>query len=134
MAFKFTKEDLARRDEYVTNLRAEWRRVDKAVEAYNAAMSENKAELEKLIGHYNNELGEASGWMEDVCSRLSAEYDEKSEKWQESERGEAVRSWIDELEGLDLEWEVSPDLPEELQLDEPEHADTLDQIEVEVQS
>jgi hypothetical protein len=44
-----------------------------------------------------------------------------------------VRSWIDELEGLDLE-ETSVDLPEELQLDEPEHADTLDQIEVEVQS
>lgn len=38
--------------------------------------------------------------LRDEYDRLEAEWDERSETWQDSDRGNAVRSWLDTIESL----------------------------------
>jgi hypothetical protein len=57
--------------------------------------------------------------------QMRREYDERPERWQQGDTGQAVSSWIDEWEGLDLGEvdEVSIDPVEEPEVN---HADELE--------
>lgn len=41
-------------------------------------------------------LNELSGYLED----LREQYEEMSDKWKDSEKGEAIEDWLDTLDGL----------------------------------
>jgi len=61
------------------------------------------AELGTAISALNGVLEEARDWAENVTSRCRDEFNDKSEKWQEGERGTEAEEWIAGLEGLEIE-------------------------------
>jgi len=97
------------------------------VEAFNTALDTERAEVNEAVVEYNKALEDAKSLIEELHSDMESEYDDKSERWQESENGELAREWIDELENIDLdtlsEYESNPLL-------EPDtgHADALEAL------
>lgn len=129
MAFKLTKAEEARLDSLI----------DKAVTEVGK-LEDGKSELEeaitKLIDAFNDRylapfnefMSEARGFVEDIQNERQDEFDDKSERWQESERADSARTWIEAyenaVEGLDdlglveappVDLEI-PDVAEELNL------------------
>ena len=51
------------------------------------------AAVEAAVAAYNAALAEASEFAQEVSGRIGDDIDEKSEKWQESEKGEAAGAW-----------------------------------------
>lgn len=98
MAFKLSRDMKDRRDLIVADLEKHKQAISDAITGYNTALEDARDFLSNdLVGHFNDE------------------FDDKSEKWQEGERGEATRTWIDEFDSLANDFE---------DIDEP---DTLDE-------
>lgn len=76
-----------------------WQKVAEAQEAYNALVSEAKELVEGLR------------------DEVETYYDERSEKWQESDRGQVYQGWLQEFQQIDLE---EADLEEPPELDIPD--------------
>ena len=95
MAFKLDKQDTARRDKLVEELRDGRGVLEDAVSTFNAAVEELKAPLLAALEKYNEIVEEARGFVEDIASTADGQFDDKSEKWQEGDKGQAARNWID---------------------------------------
>lgn len=76
-------------------------KISKKVFAELAALHEA---ARAALGSYENKLAE-------IRDELSSEYDDKSERWQESDKGQEVRSWLDDIEQAASDAE-SIELPE----------------------
>ena len=61
-----------------------------AIDEYNAATTDPRAAVESALKEYNEALAEAKGFAEDIANEAESEFDNKSEKWQEGDRGQAV--------------------------------------------
>lgn len=85
MAFKFTKADTAT----LTKFREE---IGTKAEAVNDAIRDLNELLEQL-----------RNWKEEKTEALREAFSEKSDKWQEGEKGEAVNNWIETIENLDAD-------------------------------
>jgi len=135
MAFRLTRAEENRRDYLRDQLieakglleeevDAECRAIENAVEAINAAHT-----------RYNEMVQEAHGFIEDIISERENEFDDKSERWQEGDRGQAARSWIDSLqESLDELCDLEPiviELPDGA--DYPDHAAVMDDLPEEME-
>jgi len=126
MAWSFTKQDRQRRDEIVadlnkaeTELQAEHALVTAAIEAFNVK-----------VDAYNAACGEARGFVDDMVSQIDSDMADKTERWQESDKGQAVEAWKGELEGVDLD-DIEPlEIPD---LPDLEHATTLEGLPEEVE-
>lgn len=106
--------------------------LDTAIGAYNAAMEEAWTAVDEALGAYNETLSEARELRGDIVDQIQNHIDDKSEKWQDSDKGQAYESWRQQWEQIDLE-EVEIDKPDELELnaDNPEglFADVPQEIE-----
>ena len=89
---KLSKDDIKRRDAHVKKLTATKADIESAVSDLNTAIDE-----------YNNELEVARGWIEDLVSSIDEYISEKSDDWQESDRGSAFATWKDDLEAIEFE-------------------------------
>lgn len=134
MAFKLTKGELAERDTHVEKLRALAGRIEDEVAEANGKLGDLLQPVREAITAYNTYLTEAvSGFTSNVGNRLTEEMDEKSEKWQESEKASAVSALIQEWESVALD-EID-DLDEmEIAVEIPENADALDGISLEAEA
>lgn len=60
-------------------------------------------ELTKLHSAVAEAITAYRNKLDEVYQEFNGDYDDKSEKWQEGEKGEAVKSWLDEMsEQLDV--------------------------------
>jgi hypothetical protein len=130
MAFKLDKGEIARRDGYANDLRETASKLEDAVREYNEAVMTLRAPIETLLAEYNEKLEEARGFAEDIATTAEGAFDDKSEKWQEGDKGQAVAEWKDawtsiELEPMEIVW------PEDLEDPELEHAFMLEALPVE---
>lgn len=64
--------------------------------------------LAAAIDLYNSAAREAEDFVKDVAQKFEDEFDDKSDKWKESEAGEAAREFIDEWLGADLDQVKAP--------------------------
>jgi chromosome segregation ATPase len=55
-------------------------------------------EFNSMIEEENQEIQELVEEMEEKISDFRSDWDDRSERWQESERGQAVETWISSLE------------------------------------
>lgn len=105
---------------------------ERAALAFAAAEAEAiHAEIEDLIAQYNADIAAlverfadatdiARGLVEDAASAADVYFDDKSEKWQEGDRGQAYQAWQGRLqdvaeaigERLEAEEPSAPDLPD----------------------
>jgi uncharacterized protein YidB (DUF937 family) len=61
------------------------------------------APLIDAISAYNEKVEEFNSVMEDVVSEAQSYFDDRSEKWQEGDAGEAYSSWISALENTRID-------------------------------
>src|SRR5262245_48455400 len=130
--FKLSKAEIDRRQELVDQLTELRGKLEDAVSEFNSKVEELKAPVTSALEAYNEALGEARSFAEDIASEGDSARDQKSDKWQESERGEASRGWVEEWQNVsldDIEIEFADDLP----FDAPSHAEDLDGLPVELE-
>lgn len=120
---QLTKADLTARTERATAIHTAQAKLEKAVEAYNAAALAAREVVEQAIQGLNDAIADANAWIEEVRARMNEHFDDRSEAWQESEAGEAYENWLREYVALD---EVEADFPDELELPESDAAENLE--------
>lgn len=78
------------------------------------AFKVNKAQMERLK-KILNQAEDDHAFMEEMASNMQSEWDDKSEKWQEGENGEAAAELITQLEGIRDAAEALKDAVEEIE-------------------
>lgn len=131
MAFKLTKEEQKARDAHLVELQEKWQDIEQAVEKGREAINEAFAHVCSAISAYNEARNAADTWREEVASRLRGEYDDKSETWQESDRGQEVSAFVDEWENIENSEVDEPEIPD-LDLPDGEYHNNLEALPSEV--
>lgn len=121
MAIKLTKDEAKDRDRWVETLQKASANLHEAVDEYNAKAQTLHASLEDAIDvyntgiqeardalalaaeAYNHTLAEIKDFAEGVKDRCQVEWDARSAKWQDGERGTAAQQFIDAWEELEGE-------------------------------
>ncbi len=98
-----TKELAAERDVMVAKLSAARSTLDTAIEAHNEAVRAAHAALDAAAAEYNEAIEEARGFAGDVAREADEAIGERSDKWQESEKGKAAQEFAETWEGVCLE-------------------------------
>lgn len=88
------------------------------------------SKVEDAMSEYNGALSDARDFIDEKHTAFEDEYGEKSEKWQEGDRGSAARDWIDSFESVDLE-DAELDAPDSLEEVSGEGLDALENLETE---
>ena len=102
--FKLTKAQCTERDGFAKKLSDA---SDKVVDA---------------VAEYNATLEAAREFCVDIAQLGQDEWDDKSEKWQESDRGTDCGGWIDQWRDVDLEAVEEPEFPHGAMDELPESA------------
>jgi hypothetical protein len=103
------------RDVICQQLRTQYEALEEAVDAFNAAMEAQWEGVANALEAYNSTVEQANEWLSMVSSEIEAYMSDRSEKWQDSERGQAYEQWKNEFESNDLE-AVELDMPAALEL------------------
>jgi chromosome segregation ATPase len=111
VVFKISKQRLAERDALAADLRKKGEALNVAISAFNQAIEPASQAVHEALEDYNEILEKARTLASSVTEAAQEEFDAKSEKWQDSDTGIRVRSWIEQ-------WEVSLD-DVDLSLPEP---------------
>lgn len=91
------------------------RKLQDAVEEYNAVVTSAFAELKQKADDYNEVIQALNQECSDIRTQISDAHDSRSEAWQESDKGDAFRSWLEDWD-IDFD-EVDFDEPDELEFD-----------------
>lgn len=117
MAFKLNKQEDARKSELEQELEQLVGSATDGLEELREKIGELVEEFnEKYVTPLGDKMDEARGFVEDIQNERQEEFDDKSERWQEGERGEAAQSWLQQ-------WEQGAS---ELDTPEPLEAPTID--------
>jgi hypothetical protein len=127
MSFKLTKQEDAQRAKLQVALSDARAILDAKIEDVNDALQTAVDALEGAITDYNSALDDARNFVVDIVSQAEEDFSDKSERWQEGERGEIVRAWIDEWDNAQLDDIDAPEI-ERIAIDADDHADILDQL------
>lgn len=83
------------------------------------------SEFDEVFMEYQTALGDARDVIDVIAAEAESYYDEKSEKWQEGEKGESYSEWMDRLREISAFEE--PERPEI----QPLYLGVPDEVEVE---
>lgn len=133
MAFKLTRDELKQKQEHIDKLTESFHGLEAAIEIYNSGLSALRDKLREEISTYNDSLSEAKDFMADIASDRDSEFSDKSERWQEGEKGQAAQEWYQEWENAELD-EFDPELPDDIEFNGENPADVLDQLQDEASS
>jgi len=110
---KLTKIQVQEKAELLEELQKAESTLASRVEAYNEKMREEFTSVEESLGTLNSVIERVNNFMTDVGTSCQDEFDGKSEKWQEGERGQAaadfISTWSDTIDEAELE------MPDELE-------------------
>jgi hypothetical protein len=130
VTFKLSKQDIQRRSSYVEDLEKAWGELGHAIGTYNEAVAKLREPVDQAAAKYNEVLGEAKAFVEDIASQADSDFDEKSEKWQESDKGEAAGEYRDAWQNIELD-ELTLDWPDAFGIQDPDHVCELGELPVE---
>ena len=125
MTFKVSREQLTKRDALAAELRRKAETLNIAIAEFNKGIEPLVQAVAEAQADYNETLEAARTLTGNVAEAAQEEFEAKSERWQESDKGIEVRTWIEQ-------WEMSLDdielaLPEPLEeIDPEEHAGELE--------
>ena len=102
MAFKLSRDQLAARDALATVLRGKAETLNIAIAAFNRGVEPLSRAVGEALNDYNGILETARTLAGSISETAQGEFDAKSERWQDSEKGIQVRTWIEQ-------WEMSLD-------------------------
>ena len=121
MAFKLSKQQLAERDALAVDIREKTKTLNAAIAAFTQAIEPLSRAVVEAQDDYNAILEKARALVSGVTEAAHDAFDARSERWQESNPGISVRSWIEQWE-LSLD-DIDLEVPEPLtEVDPEEHA------------
>jgi chromosome segregation ATPase len=97
--------------------------IRKAIETYNNALTEHRDRIEAARTEYNERMDRLHEIYDELHGDAQSYYDERSEKWQQSDAGQSYEQWRDKLEATAQEL-VALDEIEIPDLDEPDLFDS----------
>lgn len=100
---RLSKQQERERAALVKRLADAGRLVEVRFAALVSELAELTAPVNEAISAYNLLLLEAAAFAEAIGEDCRAAFDEKSERWQESDRGQEAESFISEWEGFDAD-------------------------------
>jgi hypothetical protein len=103
MAFKLNKGQLSAKNSLEEDLRTAKSSLESAVEQANEAIAEHVAAVNAAVTHYNGVLETIKTFVEERKDEWQTAFDAKSESWQETGRGEAALSLIEEWGGFEAD-------------------------------
>lgn len=124
MAFKMSKAQIKERDEKVAALETAATNLKQEIEESNTRLTEIRENIEAKVNEYNSALEDAKEFMNNIGNDARSEFDDKSEKWQEGDRGQEVSSWIDELENFSPD-EIKVELPDDIEEPDLDHGEEI---------
>lgn len=114
-----------KKQEVLSRLQNAFDDLQEAVDIFNSVVNVGWTNLQIPINNYNEAISEANEWQSGIATEIQDYIDEKSEKWQEGEKGQAYASWKEqyeeELETVELE------KPDEVTFDNDNPSELLDQ-------
>lgn len=102
------------------------KKIEAGIRKYNQTLSELFNQIQADKQDYESELEETNEFLESVHSEMQEYFDERSEKWQESEKGSAYQDWMDEWNSPLNEVELPE--PQELLIEGLDAAEILDNL------
>lgn len=105
------KQTRARIEELQEKINAAAENVTNVADDINGKIADLFGPLEDAVREYNDLVSEYNGVLDDLVSEIESYYDDKSEKWQEGERGQAYMEWKDNVEQCKLEEASDPEPP-----------------------
>ena len=124
---RLSKTQLAEKVRLLERLREAGSKIEEALADFNRKVEEAKAPVEQAVEEYNAVLAEAKAFAEGIAADAQSHYDDKSEKWQYGDRGQAYQAWVGEWENVNLD-DLDVELPAEVELPETNAVDELDGI------
>jgi hypothetical protein len=127
---KLTKSMIRSRDEIAAAIREAQNGLEKAVDAYNETIQKQKEIVEAALEKLNDNIADAETWREQVAADQEDYVANQSERWEESDAGQAYKSWQNDFT---ITFEaVSIDFPEKVEMPEGDAADNLEWLAEEV--
>ena len=118
MSFKLSKEQAAEREALAALLRKRAAALNIAIAAFNRGVEPFAEAVAEAQSEYNEILETARTLAGNIAEVAQEEFDAKSERWQEGEKGQQVREWFERWE-ISLD-DVDLDLPQPLEEIDPE--------------
>lgn len=112
MAFKMTKTEIKRVQELLGKIEAARDAVNSAVATFNDKVLELARPVDNAIADLNELRSEMYGIFEDIHNERSGEYDDRSERWQESDAASDAQTWLDEIEAHRDAYEEEVQMPD----------------------
>lgn len=127
MSFKLSKDECKQRTDLMAKLSEMRNAFETAIETYNETIQEARGSVEESAQALNDALEEARSFVADIANQGESDYAEKSERWQESDKGQAAQEWWQAWQELESSLEpVEIDFPDGITVDVEDHADLLD--------
>jgi hypothetical protein len=121
VVFKLSKRQLAERDLLAADLREKAAALNAAITGFNQTIEPLSRALAEVQDNYNATLEKARALASGVTEAARDEFEARSERWQGSDKGIQVRTWIERWE-VSLE-DIDVEIPEPLtEIDPDEHA------------
>lgn len=105
MAFRISKAERAELESFATRLTKEQADLEAVLSEQGAIIEAAYERINGAIDTYNGATADAKSFIEDIGSQAESDFEEKSDRWQEGERGEATREWIDAIDNVVSELE-----------------------------
>jgi hypothetical protein len=101
------------------------RAINAAIAAFNREVGPLARAVAETQANYNETVEQARTLASQISEAAQEVFDAKSERWQDSDNGTQVRTWIEQWE-MSLD-DIDLDLPEPLEeIDPDEHAHALE--------
>jgi hypothetical protein len=128
MPFKLTKDQITERAALAADLRRQGDALAAAIVAFNTAFGPVAELLTGAAAAYNQSLGSARNFAYAIAEEARGEFDDKSERWQEGDKGTEADAWIQQWEDASLD-DVDFEPPEPMEeIDPSAHAVTLEDL------
>jgi uncharacterized protein YukE len=122
---KLSKNQEARKTQLAADLQTAAQEVADAVDVFNDGVDLLKEELNAVVKAYNQRVEDANAFIAEIRTEISDFKENKSERWQEGEQGEAYQGWLNEWD-VELS-EIDVDTPDDV--DAPEFDDAIGVLE-----
>lgn len=104
MPLKLTKTDQTRKTELMAAAWEKHAAMCEQIDQFNSKAQEERAAIEAFAGTaYEDALTALREFAEGIAADANEAFAVKSERWQQCDKGEAARAWIDAYEAFDPE-------------------------------
>ena len=122
---KLSKGLIQERDHLVRELEEKRQALQEAVDDYNAKLQELNEELDGPLQEFNQACENLETWRQAIHEEQESFYEERSENWQDGERGQAYSEWKDQYEE-EIRSDHELEFPNDLEM--PAEADDIPDV------